>query len=153
MKIILLGDVRGLGRKDDIKNVSEGYARNFLIPNGLAKPATQPSIEKLESQKEGEKKEISRVENILQEIHKTTKNQPVKVLIRVGSRGEIFAALRDVEILDALKTTHPELGDLKIKISSEKSIKETGVHEVEIDVGRGIKNTFQIEVLPDTVGN
>ncbi len=146
MKIILLKDLRGLGRKDDIRNVSDGYARNFLIPQGVAKPATSRELEKINTQKESLAKTDIQIGEMLGELHRETESAPISVPIKMGKKGEIFSSVKEVDIRKALLTAKPQLGVLKFEIELEKHIKEVGIHEAGINAGRGIKNTFKIEV-------
>jgi len=146
MKIILLKDLRGLGRKDDVRSVSDGYARNFLIPQGIVKPATSKELKKINTQKENLAETDIQIGEMLGELHRETEFAPINVPIKTGKKGEIFSSVKEADIREALLTAKPQLGVLKFEIELEKHIKEVGIHEAGINAGRGIKNTFKIVV-------
>ena len=152
MKIVLIKDLKGLGRKDDVKNVSDGYARNFLIPHGVAKLATGKELEKIGVEKQNLAEMDARVREVLEELHRKTQSAPIGVPIKTGSRGEIFSSIKEADVRQALMTVEPRLGGFEFDIKLEKHIKKAGIHEAEINAGRGVKNTFKIEVIPTVSG-
>lgn len=140
MKIIILQDVKGLGKKFDVKNVSDGYARNFLIPKGLAKIATDIAVKKLEAQKAGQEKEEQEAKIELEKIAKNLENQEFEFTVKTGEKGEVFGSVGK----DDIKT---RIGIKDIKINLERPIKTLGEHQVEIDLGKGIKTKIKLKVL------
>jgi large subunit ribosomal protein L9 len=148
MKVVLIKDLRGLGRKDDVKNVPDGYARNFLIPHGVVKPATGKELERLDIKKQNLKDANAKIEKILKELHRETQSAPISVPIKTGSKGEIFSSIKEAEVRQVLMGVEPRLGNFEFDIKLEKHIKDLGVHEIEINAGRGIKNTLKIKIVP-----
>ena len=146
MKIILLKDLRGLGRKDDVKNVPDGYARNFLIPQGIAKLATGKELKKIDTEKHNLAETDARVGEMLEELHRETQSAPIGVPIKTGEKGEIFSSMKEADVRQALMAAKPQLSALEFKIELGKHIKEIGIHEARINAGRGIKNTFKIKI-------
>ncbi|MDD5710944.1 MAG: 50S ribosomal protein L9 [Candidatus Colwellbacteria bacterium] len=146
MKVVLLQDLRGLGRKDDVRNVSDGYARNFLISRGIAKPATGKDIRKIDAAKHDLAEANVRVGEILTELNRETQTAPIKVFIKTGDKGEVFSSVKEAEVQEALIAAKPQFGTLKFKIELGEHIKELGIYEISINAGRGVRNTFKIEV-------
>ena len=130
MKVILLKDVKGLGKARDIKEVSDGYARNCLIKQGLAEEATAVKVNSLNIKKGAE--EYHRQEEIkaLKEQAKNLNGKEVSVKIKCGENGRIFGSVTTKEIADAIN----ELGfnvDKK-KITLKDTIKNLGTYTVEV---------------------
>jgi len=147
MQVILQQDVRGLGQKGQIKSVNPGYARNFLIPQGLASPATEQDVVKSKSEAQTQQERESNLTKLLKAFEKETSKNPLEVFIETGSRGEIFASLKNEELENAVKQKE-WTNNLPIKVSTEKPIKELGVHRASIDLGRGVKGNFSFELKP-----
>jgi large subunit ribosomal protein L9 len=142
MKVILLQDIKRLGNKFDVKNVANGYAKNFLIPKNLAQPATEANLKILFRQKAEQKRQ----EKELIEKFKKTANQLKDLVLdfslKVGENGQVFGSVSASEIKKALKN----LGYQNFELLLEKPIKELGEYLVEIDLGKGIKSKIKIEV-------
>jgi len=134
MKIILLQNIARIGQKYDIKNVANGYGRNFLIPKGFAKLATKKAVEDvavLKTQYEQEKK-IG--DDLLAKNLEDLNNVSVVMQEKANEKGHLFAGVHKEEIVPALKEqTHLEIGVEHIVL--EHPIKEIGEHEIEVKVG------------------
>ncbi|MEX2054371.1 MAG: 50S ribosomal protein L9 [Candidatus Colwellbacteria bacterium] len=148
MQILLLQDIKGVGQKGQIKNVSIGYARNFLIPKGLAKLATSGDMDTVQQTSERVAQTTAKQKDLLNEVKKNTENKPVPVFTEVGKKGEMFASIREADILRALLNYEPRLTKLDARIEIEKPIKAMGKHEVSVSLGRGVRDNFTIEVEP-----
>lgn len=133
MKVILKADIKGVGKKDEIINVSDGYARNFLFPKKLAVEATEGNVRVLEEQKakEAEKKreEIKKAQELAKKISELT----VNVYVKVGDNGKIFGSVTSKDIADALKSQHNIDIDKK-KFDLGEAIKIAGVYTVDVKV-------------------
>ena len=140
MKVILLEDIKNLGKKYDVKEIKDGYARNFLIPKGLVKIATDKSIKELEAQKAGREKEEQEAKIELEKIAKNLENQEFEFTVKTGEKGEVFGSVGK----DDIKT---RIGIKDIKVNLERPIKTLGEHRVEIDLGKGIKAKIKLKVL------
>jgi len=141
MKIILLKQVTKLGKKNDLKNVKDGYARNFLIPSGLAILASSKALTALEIRKKTIKAKITAVEQKLLKMIDKLDGSVIDMLARVGERGKLFGSISKAEIITAIK----KQGFKQIKqdhIDLEKPIKEAGKHLIKIDIG--LKKKIQI---------
>lgn len=135
MRVIFLKDVRSIARKGEVKNVSNGYARNFLLPQGLAKLATESEIKQIGEQKEADAK--SREEHIVALKQLGTELMGREFIFEVASaeKGEIFGSVGERDIKKALETANIEIQ----KVFLEKPLKTLGAHEIEIELGLGVK--------------
>jgi len=142
MQVILLQDVPNLGTKDDVKDVKSGHARNFLIPKGLVKKATEKTVQDIEIKKaHGAAEQEARITAHTaraKEIEKLT----LTFTLKAGEEGAPFGSLGKNEIE---KTLH-EKGYRDAHIKLEKSIKTFGKHTVDVDLGEGVKGKVRVEV-------
>ena len=146
MKVILLKDVGGLGRQFEVKNVSDGYAKNFLIPKNFAKIAVGAEIKKLEALKiQAEKEQLDIMEKIKKIIHQI-KSKNFYFFPKVGKNMEVFSSVTKIDIEEMLTKELPEeLKDkIKIKIDLVKPIRNLGQHEIEVDFGNNVKTNITI---------
>ena len=131
MKIILLQDVPKAGRKYEVKNVSDGYARNFLIPNKLAKLATPQAIKAIETEKKRLEEERKVQEDILQKNLDGLKDLRVVWDVKNNEKGRLFAGIHNQDISKILKEQYHL--DIPVElIQLEKPIKEIGEYKVKI---------------------
>lgn len=134
MKVILLQDVPKIGRKYDIKDVSDGFALNMLIPQGKAKTATPDAIKKVESLKIIMKAENKVQEDLLVKNLAEINGKEVKISAKVNDKGHLFAQIHKEDIVKAIKAgTGADVTEDFIVLS--KPIKEAGTYDVEIKVG------------------
>ncbi|MBR5280010.1 MAG: 50S ribosomal protein L9 [Clostridia bacterium] len=145
MKVILLKDVKDLGKKDQIVEVSDGYGKNFLVPRGIAKIATAGSInEALDKQKAQEAKkarELAQAKELANEIS----SKRVILKAKLGENGKLFGAVSAKDIADAMKAQFKIDLDKK-KIELGDPIKSQGVFDVTAKVYAGVVAKFQVEV-------
>lgn len=148
MKIILLKDVQGLGKKQDVKNVSDGYARNFLIRKGLAKIAGENEIKTLESEKIAAKKQKEIIEKNLSDFALKISGEEFRFYPKTGEKEEVFSSITQNDIKKKLEEKLPQeiKNKTEIKIGLAKPIRELGKHEINIDFGFGIKTKIKIAV-------
>ncbi|HPP90514.1 50S ribosomal protein L9 [Tenuifilum sp.] len=148
MEIILLQDVPNLGNKNDVVTVRNGYARNYLIPRGMAVTATESA-----------KKVIA--ENIKQQAHKEAKIKAeaeqlakklegVKLTIgaKTSSTGKIFGSVNNIQIAEALAEKGFEIDRKSISLS-EDQVKEVGTYKAEIKLHREVKVSIEFEVVSE----
>jgi large subunit ribosomal protein L9 len=144
MKIILLEDVRNVGKKFEIKEVKDGYARNFLFPNKLAELATSTAVKKLEIQKmEYEKNELEiqkHLQSIASEIEKLTLIFPLKA----DKSGSAFGSVNKETISKALRDRQIITKE-RLEIDLDRPIKEFGEYTVQIELKKGI--TAKLKIL------
>lgn len=138
MRIFLLKDVKGIGRVNEIKNVSDGYARNFLIPRKLAVPADKKAIG---VKKEIDKKEEDRVEEY-KELAKKLADEKLTFKLKVGEKNEVFGSVSSTDIDKVLEGGIYRDG----KVELVHSLKELGEHKVEVGFPNGIKGLVTVVV-------
>ncbi|MFO7807467.1 MAG: 50S ribosomal protein L9 [Candidatus Moraniibacteriota bacterium] len=141
MKVVLLKEVEKLGKAGEIKQVSDGFARNYLIPKKMAKPATQKAIEKVEEQLKKEleknKEELRRNQKLAEEIKKE------EIIIRKkAKKGKLFGSVTEEDIVKALKEKHIDTKESNIKMN--KQIKEAGEYEIKISLNHGIEAELKV---------
>ena len=131
MKVILLEDVKGVGKKDQTLNVSEGHAKNFLFPKGLAVEANTVNMRKLDSKKRAEEEQRAEELAKAQELGEKISAQNVLVKVKTGENGKLFGAVTNKEIAKALKE-QCGLEIEKKKIVLSDAIKTTGEKNVSV---------------------
>ncbi|MBI4085913.1 MAG: 50S ribosomal protein L9 [Candidatus Liptonbacteria bacterium] len=147
MKVILLQDIRNIGKKNEIKNVSDGYARNFLFPSALAKSATASGMKELEKDKARLEKEDEATKKHLVEISRLLNDRHIEFSLKTGERGEVFGSITKDAISKALRDTG-WLGKERVEIKIAHPLKELGEHYVNIDLKRGIAAKLKVVLLP-----
>lgn len=147
MKVLLLKDVPKIGRKNDIKEVSDGYARNFLFPKKLAEPATKDTavrVAKIKTETEQMKKVN---EDLLLKNLKSLAETPIVIQGKANEKGHLFAAIHKEEILLKLKEYGLSIPEACIELN--KPIKEMGSHAISLKTGT---KRFTFTLLVDGVG-
>lgn len=144
MKVIFLSDVPRVGKKYDIKEVTDGYAMNFLLPRRLAQTATVKAIAELETKKKGVVIEREVQENLLLKNLQEISGKIIAIKGKANEKGHLFSAIHKKEIIDAMRDQHrAEIGEEFILL--EKPIKEIGEHQIAISI-KGKKSSFKLEV-------
>jgi len=145
MKVIILEEVRGVGKKFEVKEVSNGYARNFLFPNKLAEPANPSSLKKLEAMiAEHNKNEIEYIKT-LEAIARKIADMRIQFDLKKGKDGSIFGSVNKESILKALRE-HKLITKERVDITLDHPIKEPGLYTVPIDLKKGITVELKIVV-------
>jgi large subunit ribosomal protein L9 len=146
MKLILLGDVKALGKKGDLVDVAEGYARNFLLPRKLATEANKGALTMLSEQKKAaQKREAQQIEET-REMAKLLESKPVAVRAKAGGNGKLFGAVTNSDIADAIEQTFSVSVD-KHKIEVKNAIKALGTYPVEIRLGKNVVAKTTVSVV------
>ena len=145
MKVLLEQDVKGTGVKGQIVEVSDGYARNFLLPRKLAAPADAASINAANIKKSAAQHKKFQAGVQAREQAKKLTGAVVKVSARVGENGKLFGAITSKEIAAALKEQH-EIEIDKKKIMLQEPIRTTGSQNVTVRLFEGTDATFTVEV-------
>lgn len=131
MKVIFLKDVKGTAKKGEMKEVSDGYARNFLLPKGVAKEATAVNINELKHQEKAKEINAQREEELAVELGSKIKETSITIFTKAGEGGRLFGAITTKDIADQLKKqTGMEID--KRKIVLEEPIKSLGTTEVDV---------------------
>ena len=145
MKVILTADVKGKGKKGDLIEVSEGYGRNFLMPRGLAEPATADNLNVKKAQDEAHARKIALEQQAAREAAEKLKESPVKVPAKGGAGGRLFGAVTSKEIAEELNRQYG-LSVPKQKIVLEEPIKTFGNHEVPVKLHKDVTAKLTVKV-------
>ena len=137
MKLILLGDVKALGKKGDLVDVAEGYARNFLLPRKLATEANRGALTMLSEQKAAKEKREAQQLAETKELAKLLESKPVAVRAKAGGNGKLFGTVTNADIADAITQTFSVPVD-KHKIEVKNAIKALGTYPIEIRLGKNV---------------
>jgi ribosomal protein L9 len=146
MKVIFLEDVKGKAKKGDMKDVSDGYARNFLIPKGLAKEATADNMNTYKLQEKAKKAQIEREKAEAREIAEKLTSVQVLIKAKAGNGGKLFGAVTSQEISDALKEQHG-IEIEKNKIVQSDPIKSFGTYTLKAKLGYEITSDINLLVV------
>jgi large subunit ribosomal protein L9 len=138
MKIVLLEDLPGKGKAGEIKEVSKGYAKNFLLPRGLALVATPTVIKQVESRLEGEKLEESIDRDKLVELAQQIEGKEIRLKARIGAKERLFGSITAADVAEELSRAIGSVIDKK-KIDIEKPFRQTGSYEVAVKLASDIK--------------
>ena len=148
MKVILKADVRGKGKKGQMIEVAEGYARNFLMPKGLAVLATADAVNTMRLQEKAKAKADAEAKAAATEIAEKLKGLQVKVVSKGGEGGKLFGAVTGREISAALKEQHGVDIDSK-KLVLDEPIKSFGSYQVKAKLGFEISGTVYVVVTEE----
>ena len=148
MKVILQQDVKGQGKKGQLVEVSEGYARNFLLPRKLAIAATADAINTLNLKEKARKAEEARMKAEAQAIAEKLKECPVKLTAKVGNGGKLFGAVTTKEISEGLKKQY-DIDIPKQKLVLDDPIKAYGSYQVKAKLGFEINGTVYVSVYEE----
>jgi len=148
MEIILLQDVSNLGNKDEIVKVKNGYARNYLIPNGMAITATESSKKILaENTKQRAHKE-AKIKADAELVAKKMEGLKLTIGAKTSSTGKIFGSVNTIQIAEALSEKGFDI-DRKVISLKEEQIKEVGTYTAEVKLHREVKVAIEFEVISE----
>ncbi len=145
MKVIFLQDVKGRGKKGEVKKVAVGYAQNYLIKNGLAVEATPGNLKQLENQKKKEKQAAAEQLAEAKKLKETIEKLTVEIKAKAGEGGRVFGSITNKQIADQLKKEH----DIKIdrrKIELRDPIRTLGVTKVPVRLHPEVDATIDVHV-------
>lgn len=147
MKVVFLKDVKGKGKKGEVKDVAEGYARNFLIKGGYAKEATNSAMSELQGQKRLEEKNAAAVLQAAKDLKDKVEALEVTIKAKSGEGGRLFGAVSTKQIADELQKTHG------IKIDKRKmendGIRSLGYTNVPVKLHNEVKATLKVHVIAE----
>ena len=145
MKVILLQDVKSVGKKGDVINASDGYARNFLFPKKLAQEATEVNMHILNQKNENERKKRLQEIEAAQKLAEELKSKKVTIRTKSGDNGKLFGAITTKDIAEAIKKQYDIEIDKK-KITAE-SIKTLGTYDIEIKLYAEVSTKMTVAVI------
>lgn len=145
MKIILLEDVKTLGKKGDIINANDGYARNFILPKKLGVEATPKNLNDLKLQKANDEKVAAQILQDAQDFAKELEEQTVEVKMKAGEGGKAFGSISTKEIAVAYKDKYGKEIDKK-KMVLPEAIKNFGTYEVKVKLHPKVSGVLRVKV-------
>lgn len=146
MQVILNQDVKGQGKKGQMVNVSDGYARNYLLPRGLAKEATKSNINEMKGKAESLEYKIQTEKKEANEIVEKMKEIEVVMSAKAGANGKLFGSITSKDVSEALTAQHHIKLDKKKFVMPEGGIKTLGVTEIDVKVYTGIMGKLKVTV-------
>lgn len=148
MKVILLNNIKGVGKKDEIINASDGYARNYLFPKKLAIEATKENLGKLESKNEANKFKKQNEKNDAIEVANKLKELVLTIKVKAGENGKIFGGVTSKEISENLKEQYKIEIDKK-KIEVKETIKNIGRFTINIKLYEGVNAKLTVNIIAE----
>lgn len=146
MEVILLKDIKGVGKKGEIVKVKEGYAKNFLFPQNAGILATAEELQKIENKKKKEEKENQRLLEEAKEKAKKLEGTIVKVAVKTGENGKIFGSVTSKEVAEYIEKATGIAIDKKKVTLSEEHIKTTGNYSAVVKIHNEVKATVKLSV-------
>lgn len=148
MKVILQTDVKNMGKRGEVVNASDGYARNFLFPRNLAIPADKQNLTELSAKKSSEahKKELDRMEAI--KVKEKIEKQALTIKTKAGENGKTFGSITSKEISESIEKEFNEKIDKK-KIVIKEQIKSIGSYTVELKLFEGVSAKLKLEIISE----
>lgn len=148
MKVILKADIKGVGKKDEVINASDGYARNFLFPKNLAVEANVENMSKLKAKQDSKAFKKSQEREEAEKIADRLSKILVKIKVKAGANGKIFGGVSSKEIAENLDKQYQIKVDKK-KIDLKDTIKTLGTFSVEIKLFEGVIGKVKVDVISE----
>ena len=147
MKVVLLKDVKSVGKRDDIVTVSDGYARNFLFPQKLAVEATPGTLKEIERKRAAQDAREAELRAEAQAKAELLKNKVIVLEVKCGDKGRLYGSVTAAEVAEALEKQHGIKAD-KRKIDIGDPIREVGMREISVWLYSGITTKMKLDVRP-----
>lgn len=145
MKIVLVQDVPKLGKAGEIKEVADGYARNYLMPKGLATMATTGLIKQAKERAEAQRKRDLRARNDMEAMSQRINGQTVRFVVKVGEMERLYGSITNVDVAEKLSAQiHAEVDRRRVELGDP--IKRAGVYSVVVNLGHGLEPRINVVV-------
>ncbi len=148
MKVILLSDIKGVGKKDQVIEASDGYARNFLFPKNLAVEANNANMSKLKAKQESKQFRKDNEKREAEELARKLKGIMLKIRVKAGENGKIFGGVTSKEISEGLKRDYNIEIDKK-KINLTDTVKTLGTILVDIRLYEGVIGNLKVDIISE----
>lgn len=149
MKVIFLKDVKGKGKKGEIKNVADGYAHNFLLKNNFAIEANQASISALDGQKRKEDKHVEQVLEDAKKLKEKLEQLTIEIKAKSGEGGRLFGSITTKQVAEQLHKKHSIKID-KRKMDLDDAIRTLGFTDVPVKLHQEVVATLKVHVIEET---
>ena len=147
MKVILTQDMKGKGKKGDVVNVSDGYARNFLFPKKLAEEVTAGAINAVKAQRENEEKRIALERAQAKAFYESLNGATATVKVKCGEAGKLYGSVTTADIAEGLRASGFDVDKRKIVVSSQ--IKDLGVFSADVKIQGDLVAKININVIKE----
>jgi len=147
MKVIFLQDVKGQGKRGDVKEVSEGYVRNFLLPKGLVKPASEGNMKVLNAQNASEKRKKDQEREDAKTLAAKLETLTVTVKTKSGEGGRLFGSVTSKQIAESLEKQGYRVDKRKIELA--EPIRSLGVTQVPVKLHPEVKATLKVQTVEE----
>jgi len=145
MQVLLLADVKGVGKKGEIVNASDGYARNYLLPRNLAKEVTPAVLKAMEQEQEAKARRRAREEQEAAQLGEKLSKLTVRLTAKAGENGRLFGSITSKDIAEALAQQKIKIDRRKIEL--KEPIRSLGIHEVPVRIYQDTVVSLKIEVV------
>ncbi len=148
MKVILKADVKGTGKKGETVEVADGYARNYLIPRGLAVAASEGALRSIEAERRAQKAKKERQIAELTALRDQLEGQTIQLPAKSGEAGRLFGSITNKDVAEAISRHIGKPFDRKL-VDLSTPIKTLGVHSVTLRFGHNITGKVNVEIVPE----
>ncbi len=148
MKVILKADVKGTGKKGETVEVADGYARNYLIPRGLAVAASEGALRSIEAERRAQKAKKERQIAELTALRDQLEGQTIQLPAKSGEAGRLFGSITNKDVAEAISRHIGKPFDRKM-VDLSTPIKTLGVHSVTLRFGHNITGKVNVEIVPE----
>ncbi|WP_123054913.1 50S ribosomal protein L9 [Clostridium sp. JN-1] len=145
MKVILLKNVKSLGKKGDVVNTSDGYARNYLFPRKLAEQATDTNVHVLNNKKEAERRQKLAEMEAAQKLAASLKGKEINLQVKTGDNGKLFGSITNKDIADQIEKSFNIKVDKK-KLDVGTAIKQVGIYDVELKLYSEVSTKIKVVI-------
>ena len=147
MKVVLLKDVKNIGKRDDILTVSDGYARNFLFPQKLAAEATPGALKEIQRKRAAQDAREAEMLSEAKEKAAALKDKVITLEVKCGEKGRLYGSVTAAEVAEALEKQHGVKVD-KRKVDIGEPIRETGTRTISVWLYSGVTTPMKLDVQP-----
>ena len=148
MRVVFLNDVEGTAYAGEIKNVADGYARNYLLPRQLAAPANTSTVQQAEARAKALAKEQEKIDEGARTIATALAKAPIVITARVGEQGRLFGSVTATDIAEALNE-HGASNVGHRQVTLKQPIKDVGTYQVPVNLTRNVVATVSVQVAPE----
>jgi large subunit ribosomal protein L9 len=148
MKVILLKDVTGMGRKGDIKDVSDGYANNYLIAKSLAQPATSQLIAKMQNENKQQQEKLKKQADGQKKLRSKLDGKTLVFSVKTGANNQIYGSIQDVDVAKKIKDNFGVDLDRK-QLSVQHGMKKIGNYSCEAEITKGLVAKMTISLVAE----
>ena len=145
MKVILLQNVKGLGKEGEVVDVKDGYARNYLLPRKLVIEATEGNLRSLKQRKESQKLKMQQEIDEAKELMAKIEKSPIEIIAKAGEGGKLFGSITSKDLAEALENQHKIKIDRR-KINLSEPIKELGTKDVEVKLYTDVVGNLKVNI-------